>query len=141
MVCWRSGTAQVTKDWQVQSVTTVLADHFLGWGVGYAVRPPGRLRFGGALNAGSLEGALGGRAEAFLAFHVNPGRENGFGPYAAAGLAANINRAGARGYLEVLLGLEQHPGRRTGWFLEAGVGGGLRLAAGYRLRSGSGIRR
>ena len=136
-----SASAQLTKDWQIQSLAVLASERFIGAGIGYAVRPPGRLRFAGDVSAGDLEGTLAGRAETFLTYHLNPGRESGFGPYAAAGLAANITRAGARGYLEVLLGLEQRPGRRTGWFLEAGVGGGLRLSAGYRFRSGSGIRR
>ena len=32
------------------------------------------------------------------------------------------------------LGLEARPAARDGWFVEAGVGGGARLAAGYRWR-------
>jgi hypothetical protein len=39
-----------------------------------------------------------------------------------------------RGYLVLTLGLEASPGGRTGWFLEAGVGGGARIAAGWRRR-------
>jgi hypothetical protein len=31
-------------------------------------------------------------------------------------------------------GIEGRPGAASGWFLEAGVGGGARLSAGYRWR-------
>ena len=34
----------------------------------------------------------------------------------------------------VTLGLEERPAARAGWFVEAGVGGGARLALGYRWR-------
>jgi hypothetical protein len=134
-------SAQLTRDWQLHGIATVLADRFVGGGLGFGVRPPGRLRFAGTASAGDLKGTLAGRAEAFLAFHLNPGREKGFTPYTAAGVAASITRAATRGYVEVLIGLEQRPGRRSGLFVEAGVGGGLRLSAGFRMRSGSGIKR
>ena len=39
-----------------------------------------------------------------------------------------------QGYLVVAIGLEGRPGARAGWFVEAGVGGGARLALGYRWR-------
>jgi len=39
-----------------------------------------------------------------------------------------------QGYLAVLLGLEGAPGRRQSWFVEAGLGGGVLAAAGWRVR-------
>jgi hypothetical protein len=39
-----------------------------------------------------------------------------------------------QGYVVVTLGIEGRPGGRSGWFAEAGVGGGARLAVGYRWR-------
>jgi hypothetical protein len=55
------------------------------------------------------------------------------GAYAGGGVAG-IAGPDDRGYLVLLLGIEAGPGARGGWALEAGVGGGLRLAAGYRWR-------
>jgi hypothetical protein len=39
-----------------------------------------------------------------------------------------------QGYVVLTLGIEGRPGARSGWFAEAGVGGGVRLALGYRWR-------
>jgi hypothetical protein len=39
-----------------------------------------------------------------------------------------------QGYVVVTLGVEARPGAPSGWFVEAGVGGGARLAMGYRWR-------
>jgi len=133
--------AQVTSDWQIHGLASVFATRFLGGGIGYAVRPPGRVRFALVGSLGDLEGTAAGRVEGLITFHLNAGRERGFSPYGAAGVAAVITRPVTRGYLELALGVEQRPGRRSGLFAEAGVGGGLRVAAGYRFRSGSGIRR
>jgi hypothetical protein len=137
----RAAAGQVTRDWQVHGMAALFAQRFVGGGVGYAVRPPGRVRFALVGSAGDLEGTAAGRAEAFVLFHLNPGRERGFSPYGGAGVAAMITGTATRGYLELILGMEQRPGRQSGLFVEAGVGGGLRIAAGYRFRSGSGIRR
>ena len=81
------------------------------------VRPPGRTRISLAASAGDLEGVAAGRVEGLLSFHLNPGKERGFSPYSAAGLAANVTRHATRGYVEVLLGLEERPGRRSGLFI------------------------
>jgi hypothetical protein len=53
--------------------------------------------------------------------------------YAAGGVAA-VGGPVERGYIVLTLGMEQHPGLPTGWFVEAGIGGGARLALGYRWR-------
>jgi hypothetical protein len=55
------------------------------------------------------------------------------GLYGAGGVAV-AGGAVDQGYMVVTLGLEARPGARSGWFVEAGVGGGARLAAGYRWR-------
>jgi hypothetical protein len=134
-------SAQQTFDWQVHGVATVFADRFTGAGVGLGVRPPGQSRVSIAASIGDAHGSPAGRVEGLLSFHLNPGKETGFSPYTGAGLAANITRQATRGYVEVLLGVEERPGRRSGLFVEVGVGGGMRLAAGYRIRAGKGINR
>ena len=112
----------------MHALAAVFADRLLGGGVGFALRPPGRVRLALTATAGDLRGALAGRGEALVSFHVGPERRVGPAPYAAAGLAANVTRRAIRGYVELLLG------RSSGWFLEAGVGGGMRVAVGYRVR-------
>jgi hypothetical protein len=37
-------------------------------------------------------------------------------------------------YVVLLIGVETTPGRRTGWYAEAGLAGGVRIAAGFRVR-------
>jgi hypothetical protein len=133
--------AQQTFDWQLHGLATVFAHRFMGGGIGLGVRPPGRTRISLAASAGDLDGTAAGRIEGLLSFHLDPGKERGLSPYSAAGLAANVTRHATKGYVEVLLGVEERPGRRSGLFVEVGIGGGMRLAAGYRIRSGKGINR
>jgi hypothetical protein len=140
---WGSATpaaAQLTRDIQFHALASFFSDRFVGAGVGYALRPPGRIRYSLAGSGGEVQGALAGRLEGLVSFHLNAGKERGFAPYAAAGVAAMITGSTTQAYLEIVLGLEERPGRPSGWFAEAGLGGGMRIAAGYRLRSGSGIR-
>src|SRR5437016_5325783 len=132
---------QQTFDWQLHGLATVFAHRFMGSGIGLGVRPPGQTRISFTASAGDLDGSVAGRVEGLLSFHLNPGKERGFSPYSAAGVAANLTRQATTGYVEVLLGLEERPGRRSGLFVEVGIGGGMRLVAGYRLRSGKGINR
>jgi hypothetical protein len=51
-----------------------------------------------------------------------------------AGIAGAAGRTDA-GYLLLGLGVEAAPGGRHGWWLEAGAGGGVRIALGWRWRS------
>jgi hypothetical protein len=43
-------------------------------------------------------------------------------------------RARGASYLTALLGVDQGPGARAGWYAELGLGGGVRLALGRRFR-------
>lgn len=74
-----------------------------------------------------------GRVELVGHFLLTP-RSAHTGVYAGGGLAGVFESGAAEGYLEVLVGVEGRPGGKGGWFVEAGVGGGARLAAGYRWR-------
>ena len=133
-------SAQLTKDFQLHGTGTVFSQRFAGAGAGLSIRPPGRARFGINASAGDLEGQVAGRAGLLASFHLNPIRERGVSPYVATGVAVLFTSSAAKEYLELLQGLEQTPGKRTGWFAEAGAGGGLRISAGYRFRWGSGVR-
>jgi hypothetical protein len=112
----------------------LLADPVLvGGGVFSAWRPGGKTRLALTLGLGSRDERLTGRAEALAHFLLSPGRVRGVGVYGLGGIAVE---AGARdqGYLVVGLGLERTPGGGSGWAVEAGVGGGARIAVGWRWR-------
>jgi hypothetical protein len=53
--------------------------------------------------------------------------------YGLGGVAGQVGR-GSQGYVVLGLGLERAPGGRSGWALEAGVGGGVRVTVGWRWR-------
>jgi hypothetical protein len=137
----KSLNGQQTLDFQVHTLAMVFADRFLGGGAGLSVRPPGKSGVYLNASAGDLGGSLAARFEGLATFHLNPERQRGFTPYVAGGIAANVSRPANRGYIEILMGVEERPGRPSGLFLELGLGGGMRLAAGYRFRSGKGISR
>jgi hypothetical protein len=115
-------------------MANVGGDRFLGGGVGLALRTNGRMRVGVVLNAGDLEGNLAVRPELLGSFHLNPFKRQGVSPYAGGGVAAVLSDGNSREYIVAFLGLESRPGRSFGWFVEAGLGGGARLAAGVQFR-------
>ncbi|HTK55305.1 MAG TPA: hypothetical protein VL295_00660 [Gemmatimonadales bacterium] len=104
-----------------------------GGGLYLAHRAGPRGRISLFAGAGGGEGGASGRAEALVHLLVSPARRRGAAPYLAGGLGLDIaDRTEAR--LVALIGLEGSPGGRRGWVLEGGVGGGWRLAAGWRWR-------
>ena len=98
-----------------------------------AIRTSGRTRISAGLGAGASDGRAAWRGELLAHFLLNPTRQWGVGVYGAGGLAA-VSGPVDQGYLVLTLGLEARPGARSGWFVEAGVGGGARLAAVVRWR-------
>jgi hypothetical protein len=66
-------------------------------------------------------------------FLLAPTRRGNLAAYLAGGLAI-VGGPAERGYLVLTVGIEDRPGSRAGWFIEGGVGGGARIAAGYRWR-------
>jgi len=77
---------------------------------------------------------LVGRAELAIELRTSPmGR--GWALFGGGGLAAEIERE-VRGRVLVTIGAERDPGRGRGWWIETGLGGGLRIGVGYRLRIG-----
>ncbi len=103
-----------------------------GGGLSLGLRPGGRVRLVLAALAGDAAG-LTGRGELTGQYLLWPGRLTGVGAYAFGGVAG---QAGARdaGYVVLGLGLEGRPGAASGWHLEAGIGGGARVAVGWRWR-------
>jgi hypothetical protein len=98
-----------------------------------AVRPGGRLRLAATAEAGTQKESVATRGEVLFHFLLVPGARRGAGVYGLGGAAWSSGpREG--GYLVLGVGVEWAPAGRSGWALEAGVGGGVRIAAGYRWR-------
>lgn len=103
-------------------------------GLTASVRPSLRTRVGLYAGGGVTGDGNGvGRAELVGQFLLNP-RTTQLGVYAGGGLAGVFASGADNGYLVLMVGVESRPGGRGGWFVEAGVGGGARFAAGYRWR-------
>jgi len=125
--------AQRVLELGVQAIATAADPAVVLAGGLAALRTSLRTRCSVGLAAGVSDGAAAWRGEALVHFLLNPTRRRGPALYGAGGVAV----AGGpvdQGYVVVTLGLEQRPGARTGWFAEAGIGGGARLALGYRWR-------
>lgn len=136
-------TAQSARELQVQAVGSLASARFVGGGLGFALRSQGRTRLGLTLSAGDLsehpEGgerthSLAGRGELMASYHVNPYKRSGFAPYAGGGLAITATSDEMEEYVLLVIGVEGAPGGPRGWFVETGVGGGVRVSAGYRIR-------
>jgi hypothetical protein len=113
----------------------VASEDFWGVEAGVARRPGGQARVAVAAALGSAGGALGVRVGATAQFILKPAARSGATPYAGVGLAfAGAERMAGAGYLAAMLGVETTPGRRQGWYIEIGLGGGVRVAAGLRVR-------
>lgn len=129
--------AQAVGATEIGAGATVVLAHRGFWGpeLGVARRAGGQGRFAFAAACGDYERALGVRLEATAQFLLRPLERSGVGPYAGLGLAF-VGSEGTRGasYLTALLGVEQRPGARAGWYAELGLGGGVRLAVGRRFR-------
>lgn len=108
---------------------------FYGLSLGVSRRPTGQGRAALSVSGGALDGAAAFRVEVSGQFLVLPEAKRGASAYAGIGLGyMGARHYRGRGVLVALLGIESAAGRRHGWFAEAGVGGGIRLRAGYRWR-------
>lgn len=108
---------------------------FVGVGVGIGRSVTSRLDFWGSASLGSERDRTRMRAEGLVGFHIVPPNSAGWGIYSGAGVALHTIGVPTRGYLTLLLGIE--PKSRRGPFFEVGVGGGVRLGAGYRVSPNS----
>jgi hypothetical protein len=125
--------AQQAKELGVGMIATA-SDPALGVGAVYgAIRTSRRMRVSLAAGAGVSDERAAWRGELLAHFLLSPTRREGAGWYGAGGVAV-VGGAVDQGYLVLTLGLEARPAARNGWFVETGVGGGVRLAAGYRWR-------
>ena len=103
---------------------------------GASWRDRGGTRIGFAVAAGGTgDGRFAERGELAYHFLLDAARSSGWGVYGGGGLALGIVEDDrARPWVLAVIGAESRPGGRSGWYLEAGFGGGIRAAAGYRWR-------
>jgi hypothetical protein len=134
VVASSQGVAQQVKEIGVQAVVTSSEPVLLVAGPYVGLRPSSRTRLSLDLGAGISDRELAWRGEALAHFLLSPSKGQGWGAYFAGGVAAVAGRVG-RGYLVLTLGMEQRPGAASGWMVELGLGGGVRLSGGYRWRS------
>jgi hypothetical protein len=132
-----SVAAQQILEIGAQAIGT-FSDPLLAVAGGYgAVRTPGRTRISAGLAAGVADRELAWRGELLGHFLLSPEERRKPGFYIAAGLAG-VRGAVDRGYLVLTLGVEAQPRAASGWMVEAGIGGGVRVSLGYRWRRFSG---
>jgi len=114
----------------------VVAHHtFGGAELAVAHRPATDTRLALALATGTVAGRAAARAQLTLQLLVNSAARSGAGLYAGLGAAFEARQESpGQGFLAVLLGFEGTPGRRQAWYVELGFAGGVRVAAGWRLR-------
>jgi hypothetical protein len=128
----RPGMAQVTEV-GIQAIGT-FSEPALAVAGGYgALRTLGRTRVSLSLAAGTSDGKLAVRGELLGHFLLSPEERRKPGFYLAGGIAG-IGGVVDRGYLVLTAGVEQRPRGPSGWVVEAGIGGGLRVGLGYRWR-------
>ena len=112
---------------------------FAGAELGVAHRPSSDSRIALAVAGGvaTPEDQAAVRAQLTIQFILNSTARSGQGVGLYTGVGgAFIGQQGApgRGFVALVVGAEQAPGRRRGWFIESGFAGGVRLAVGWRAR-------
>jgi hypothetical protein len=131
-------SAQRPVELGFNGVATFAETDLVAGGLYAAVRPAERVRIALTAGLGVAADATAFRGELLGHFLLSPMAPRGVGVYGLGGVAlAHAQFPGgraARGYLVLGLGIEARPGSGSGWALEAGVGGGLRVALGYRWR-------
>jgi hypothetical protein len=125
--------AQQVSELGIQAIGTLSDPELAVGGVYAGWRPARRARLSAGLGVGGSGGEMAWRGELLGHFLLAPTRREGSGMYLAGGVSAVVGRVD-RGYLVLAVGIESRPGAASGWFAEAGLGGGARLAAGYRWR-------
>jgi len=125
--------AQQVLELGFHSVATGSDPVFGGGGLYGASRVSDRTRIAVTLAGGVAGSDAEFRGELLGHFLLSPRKGRGIGLYALGG-AALVAGPASEGYLVLGLGAEASPGARSGWSLEAGAGGGFRVALGYRWR-------
>jgi hypothetical protein len=132
-----TAAAQHIRELGVQAIGTFSDPGLAAASLYAALRTPGRTRISLSFGAGTSAGKLALRGEVLGHFLLSPEERRGPGFYLAGGVAG-VEGPVDRGYLVLTRGVEQRPGGQSGWDFELGVGGGVRVALGYRWRWFSG---
>ncbi|HEY8197730.1 MAG TPA: hypothetical protein VIG04_12165 [Gemmatimonadales bacterium] len=125
--------AQQGKEVGVQAVVTASDPALAVAGAYGGLRTSFRTRLSAAAGVGTSSGELAFRGELLGHFLLSPNKLVGPGFYFAGGVAA-VEGPVDRGYLVLTVGLEDRPAAASGWGVEVGVGGGVRVLLGYRWR-------
>ena len=126
-------TAQLGSEVGLQTIIATSDPGMVVAGGYGALRTSARTRVSATLGAGVSGGEIAVRGEVLGHFLLSPGQPKGAGFYLAGGLAV-VDGPVSRGYLVLTVGLEDRPAASSGWSAELGVGGGVRVALGYRWR-------
>jgi hypothetical protein len=130
-----SATAQTLREAQLWGLAAASKPAFYGAGFGVAWRDEQRIRIAPALALGSFgDGRFGARADVAIHFLLDPVKRQGSAVYGGGGLSAAVRGGRLTPYALLVLGVETAPGGGGGSFAEIGVGGGVRVAIGYRWR-------
>jgi hypothetical protein len=122
------------REFGVAAVGTTASPGLGILGITASLRPGSRTRIGALAGGGFRGDAAAARVELAGHFLLSP-RSSGTGLYAGGGIAGVFSEDENLGYLILLIGIEARPGSGDGWFVEGGVGGGARVALGWRWRS------
>lgn len=114
-------------------LTTISDEALVGGGLGVEVRTAARVALIGTATVGRLSGSTGFRGEGLIVYRVTPGQGPGLAAYGGGGVTWQ-RFAASREYLVAVFGVERSTEGGSGWFVEIGVGGGLRTALGFRIR-------
>jgi hypothetical protein len=125
--------AQQVRELGAQVLVATSDPALVTGGIYAALRPSARARLAATVGAGVSDGRAAARGELLAHFLLSPGATRKPGAYVGGGLAGVVGPVD-QGYIVVLAGLESAPGASSGWAVEAGVGGGVRLTAGWRWR-------
>ena len=128
LVAGSPASAQSVPELGVVAMATASDPALVAAGAYGGLRTSLRTRVSAAALAGVSGSEAAWRGELLVHFLLNPTRRTGAGGVAVVGGPVD------QGYVVVTLGVESRPGAPSGWFVEAGVGGGARLAMGYRWR-------
>lgn len=130
-----AGRAQRVQETQVQLLGVASRPLFGGAGAALAWRDEARTRWQVAATLGALDGhGLAARTDVAYHFLLDPAKRQGSAVYGGAGISALAGNGRVTPYALIVLGAENAPGGEGGSFVEVGVGGGVRVAVGYRWR-------
>lgn len=129
------GSLRAQRGWdaQIHGIALLRDSALVGGGMGAGIRFRGGLRAAATASGGWLGGhRVAGRVELLAAYHLPPTRPTHPSVYLGGGIALEARQHDVRGLVLLALGVEARPWMGGGWFAELGVGGGLRVAVGYR---------